>query len=131
MALREPPFLPFGPKETPRPWTGKAPLPPSKKKLPEFDSFNPPRGKKGVKPVQSPGPFLAGSGGPRYHAASREEILGEPLTKEEIGELIKGCLRTRRQLHMGIFGRTFLFFKFQVKVPLILQRRHSIRLSLL
>jgi hypothetical protein len=109
VAFREPPFLPFGPKETPRPWTGRAPLPPSKKKLPEFDSFKlPPRGKKGVKPVQSPGPFLAGSGGPRY-STTREEILGEPLTKEEVGELIKGSLKVRRQLNMGILEEPFFF----------------------
>ncbi|KAM1029182.1 hypothetical protein ACFX2A_042724 [Malus domestica] len=54
-------------------WTGRAPLPASKKKLKEFDSFQlPPPHKKGVKPVQSPGPYLAGSG-PKY-VKSREEI---------------------------------------------------------
>ncbi|XP_074575335.1 CRS2-associated factor 1, chloroplastic [Curcuma longa] len=106
LALREAPFLPFGPTTTPRPWTGRAPLPPSKKKLPEFDSFHlPPPGKKGVKSIQSPGPFVAGSG-PKYHAASREEILGEPLTEEEVKDLIKGCMKTRRQLNMGRDGLT-------------------------
>ncbi|CAD5193560.1 unnamed protein product [Musa acuminata subsp. malaccensis] len=106
LALRESPFLPFGPTTMPRPWTGRAPLPPSKKKLPEFDSFQlPPPGKKGVKSIQAPGPFLAGSE-PKYHAASREEILGEPLTTEEIKVLIKGCLRTKRQLNMGRDGLT-------------------------
>ncbi|KAJ6828500.1 CRS2-associated factor 1, chloroplastic [Iris pallida] len=106
LALREPPFLPFGPATMPRPWTGRAPLPPSKKKLPEFDSFKlPSPGKKGVKPVQSPGPFLSGSG-PKYAAASREEVIGDPLTKEEVKELIKGCLKTRRQLNMGRDGLT-------------------------
>ncbi|KAL6006128.1 CCR4-Not complex caf1 ribonuclease subunit Caf1 [Asimina triloba] len=103
LALREPPFLPFGPSTMPRPWTGRAPIPPSKKKLPEFDSFRlPPPGKKGVKPVQAPGPFLAGSG-PKY-VKSREEILGEPLTEEEVKELIKGTMKTKRQLHMGKNG---------------------------
>ncbi|XP_020098385.1 CRS2-associated factor 1, chloroplastic [Ananas comosus] len=106
LALREPQFLPFGPTTMPRPWTGRAPLPPSKKKLPEFDSFRlPPPGKKGVKPVQAPGPFIAGSG-PRYHAGSREEILGEPLTAEEVANLVKGCLKMRRQLNMGRDGLT-------------------------
>ncbi|XP_050216950.1 CRS2-associated factor 1, chloroplastic [Mercurialis annua] len=103
--LREAPFSPFGPTTMGRPWTGRAPLPPSKKKLREFDSFKlPPPDKKGVKPVQKPGPFLPGSG-PRY-VYTREEILGEPLTKEEIRELIEGCLRTRRQLNMGRDGLT-------------------------
>ncbi|XP_010917763.1 CRS2-associated factor 1, chloroplastic [Elaeis guineensis] len=106
LALREPPFLPFGPSTMPRPWTGRAPLPPSKKKLPEFDSFKlPPPEKKGVKPVQSPGPFLTGSG-PNYDAASREEILGEPLAEEEIKELVKSCMKTRRQLNIGRDGLT-------------------------
>ncbi|KAK1312133.1 hypothetical protein QJS10_CPA07g00829 [Acorus calamus] len=106
LALREPPFLPFGPDTMPRPWTGRRPLPGSKKKLAEFDSFKlPPPFKKGVKPVQAPGPYLEGSGGPR-HAVSREEVLGEPLTEEEVKELIKGCLKTTRQLNMGRDGLT-------------------------
>ncbi|XP_038890553.1 CRS2-associated factor 1, chloroplastic [Benincasa hispida] len=103
--LREPPYAPFGPTTMPRPWTGRAPLPPSKKKLPEFDSFQlPPKNKKGVKPVQAPGPFLAGSG-PKY-VMSREEILGEPLTGEEIKMLIRGCIKSNRQLNIGRDGLT-------------------------
>ncbi|KAF8728838.1 hypothetical protein HU200_018124 [Digitaria exilis] len=106
VALREAPFLPFGPEATPRPWTGRKPLPKSRKEMPEFDSFVlPPPGKKGVKPVQSPGPFLAGME-PRYQAASREEVLGEPLTKEEVAELVRGSLKTKRQLNMGRDGLT-------------------------
>ncbi|GAB4852629.1 CCR4-Not complex caf1 ribonuclease subunit Caf1 [Ancistrocladus abbreviatus] len=105
IALREPPVAPFGPDTISRPWTGRKPLPPSKKKLPEFDSFvPPPANKKGVKPVQKPGPFLPGSG-PKY-VRSREEILGEPLTKEEVKELIEGCRKTKRQLNIGRDGLT-------------------------
>lgn len=100
LKLREPPVTPFGPVTMPRPWTGRRPLPGTKKLLPEFDSFRlPPPHKKGVKPVQAPGPFLAGSG-PRY-VMSREEILGEPLTKDEITDLVRASLKTRRQLNMG------------------------------
>lgn len=107
--LREEPFSPFGPTTTARPWTGRAPLPPSKKKLREFDSFKlPPPDKKGVKPVQSPGPFLPGSG-PRY-VYTREEILGEPLTREEVKALIDGCLKSKRQLNIGMI--LFHFFPF-------------------
>uniref|UniRef100_A0ACD5Z0Y3 Uncharacterized protein n=1 Tax=Avena sativa TaxID=4498 RepID=A0ACD5Z0Y3_AVESA len=106
VALREAPFLPFGPEATPRPWTGRKPLPKSRKELPEFDSFVlPPHGKKGVKPVQSPGPFLAGME-PRYQAVSREEVLGEPLTREEVAELVKANLKATRQLNMGRDGLT-------------------------
>lgn len=100
LRLREPPYAPFGPATMGRPWTGRAPLPPSKKKLKEFDSFKlPPPGKKGVKPVQAPGPYMPGTG-PRY-VRSREEILGEPLTKEEVRDLVKGCMKSQRQLNMG------------------------------
>ncbi|XP_006644195.2 CRS2-associated factor 1, chloroplastic-like [Oryza brachyantha] len=106
VALREAPFLPFGPEATPRPWTGRKPLPKSRKELPEFDSFVlPPPGKKGVKPVQSPGPYLAGME-PRYQATSRAEVLGEPLSKEEIDELVKATLKTKRQLNIGRDGLT-------------------------
>lgn len=105
LKLREPPIAPFGPGTIPRPWTGKKPLPPSKKKV-DFDSFTlPPPHKKGVKPVQAPGPFLPGSG-PRY-VQSREEILGEPLSKEEVDALIKGCLKSSRQLNIGMFNFKF------------------------
>ncbi|XP_059318550.1 CRS2-associated factor 1, chloroplastic [Lycium ferocissimum] len=103
--LREPLVSPFGPDSMGRPWTGRKPLPPSKKKLPEFDSFQlPPPHKKGVKPVQAPGPFLAGSG-PKY-VKSREEVLGEALTKEEMMELINSCKKTTRQLNIGRDGLT-------------------------
>lgn len=102
LKIREPPFLPFGPATMPRPWTGRAPLPPSKKKQKEFDSFVlPPPNKKGIKPVQSPGPFLPGTS-PRY-VQSREEILGEPLTQEEINDLVRSSMKANRQLNIGSF----------------------------
>lgn len=105
LKLREAPYAPFGPTTMSRPWTGRAPLPPCKKKLKEFDSFRlPPPGKKGVKPVQSPGPFLPGRG-PRY-VKTREEILGEPLTEEEVRDLVNGCLKSKRQMNMGRDGLT-------------------------
>lgn len=124
LALREQPYLPFGPSTMPRPWTGRKPLPESKKKLPEFDSFKlPPPGKKGVKPVQSPGPFLMGSG-PKEKPMTREEVLGEPLTAEEVKELVKGCLKTRRQLNMGwlVIFRLFTEIRF-ASHTLFLQRK--------
>ncbi|XP_015954210.1 CRS2-associated factor 1, chloroplastic [Arachis duranensis] len=105
LKIREPPFLPFGPATTPRPWTGRAPLPPSKKQQKEFDSFVlPPPDKKGIKPVQSPGPFLPGTF-PRY-VSSREEILGEPLTQQEIDALVRSSVKTNRQLNIGRDGLT-------------------------
>ncbi|OWM76076.1 hypothetical protein CDL15_Pgr009722 [Punica granatum] len=105
IALREPAFLPFAPPTMPRPWTGKAPLKSKhekekKKKIPLFDSFNPPPpGKKGVKYVEMPGPFPFG----KYpkEGISREEVLGEPLKKWEIKMLVKPYLSDNRQVNLG------------------------------
>ncbi|KAJ8773804.1 hypothetical protein K2173_008267 [Erythroxylum novogranatense] len=105
LAIREPAFLPFAPPTMPRPWTGKAPMKKSKKKIPLFDSFNPPpAGKKGVKYVEMPGPFPVG----RHpeEGKSREEILGEPLKKWEIKELVKPFLSDNRQVNLGRDGLT-------------------------
>lgn len=100
---REEPYSPFGPDTMGRPWTGGPPLSKSKKNQREFDSFKPPpSGKKGIKFVQSPGPFPEGEG--PTPARSREAILGEPLTGEEIVELVDKCRSERRQLNLGKFG---------------------------
>ncbi|XP_022776124.1 CRS2-associated factor 2, chloroplastic-like [Durio zibethinus] len=105
IAIREPAFLPFAPPTMPRPWTGKAPLKKSKKKIPLFDSFNPPPpDKKGVKYVEMPGPFPFGKY-PR-EGKTREEILGEPLKKWEIKMLVKPLLSDNRQVNLGRDGLT-------------------------
>ncbi|KAH9773187.1 CRS2-associated factor 2 [Citrus sinensis] len=105
LAIREPAFLPFGPPTMPRPWTGKQPLKKSKKKIPLFDSFNPPLpGKKGVKHVEMPGPFPLG----KYpqEGKTREDILGEPLKRWEISMLVKPLLKDNRQVNLGRDGLT-------------------------
>ncbi|XP_057949866.1 CRS2-associated factor 2, chloroplastic [Malania oleifera] len=106
LAIREPAFLPFAPPSMPRPWTGKAPLKSNKKKkIPLFDSFNPPPpGTKGVKYVQMPGPFPVGKF--PTEGKTREEILGDPLTKEEIRMLVKPILSDNRQVNLGRDGLT-------------------------
>ncbi|XP_057836964.2 CRS2-associated factor 1, chloroplastic isoform X2 [Cryptomeria japonica] len=105
LALREAAYVPFGPTTMPRPWTGRAPLPPSKKKRPEFDSFQlPPPNKKGVKHIQPPGPFAEGQG-PKY-VKTRDEILGERLTKEEVKQLVESSCHSSRQLNIGRDGLT-------------------------
>ncbi|MCO5569719.1 hypothetical protein L7F22_023434 [Adiantum nelumboides] len=105
LRYREPSFSPFGPPNVKRPWIGGRPTPPSKKKTPVFDSFKPPpQDLKGVKHVQAPGPYPPGQG-PKT-AKSREEILGEPLTKEEIVYLVEKCRREPRQLNLGRDGLT-------------------------
>ncbi|KAJ7953591.1 Crs2-associated factor chloroplastic-like [Quillaja saponaria] len=105
LAIREPAFLPFAPPTMPRPWTGKAPLKSSKKKIPLFDSFNPPPpGMKGVKQVEMPGPFPFG----KYpkEGRTREEVIGEPLKKWEIRMLVKPVLSDNRQVNLGRDGLT-------------------------
>ncbi|KAG9459925.1 hypothetical protein H6P81_004433 [Aristolochia fimbriata] len=105
IAIREPAFLPFAPPSLPRPWTGKAPLKKSKKKIPLFDSFNPPPpGMKGMKRVEMPGPIPLGKF-PK-EGKTREEILGEPLTRKEIRELVKPHLSSNRQVNLGRDGLT-------------------------
>ncbi|CAN8291691.1 unnamed protein product [Cochlearia groenlandica] len=105
VGIREPAFMPFAPPTMPRPWTGKAPLKKSKKKVPLFDSFDPPPiGKAGVKYVEMPGPFPFG----RYpkESMTRDEILGEPLKKWEKGMLIKPHMHDNRQVNLGRDGFT-------------------------
>lgn len=89
----------------PRPWTGKAPLKSTKKKIPLFDSFNPPPpGKEFSKYKEMPGPFPFG----RYpkKEKTREEILGEPLKKWEIEKLVHPRLSDNRQVNLGRDGLT-------------------------
>ncbi|TKY58664.1 CRS2-associated factor 2 [Spatholobus suberectus] len=108
LAIREPAFLPFAPPTMPRPWTGKAPLKSKtkkKKKIPLFDSFNPPPpGTKGVKRVEMPGPFPIRQF-PK-EGKTREEILGEPLKKWEIQMLVKPMASHNRQVNLGRDGLT-------------------------
>ncbi|KAK2653056.1 hypothetical protein Ddye_012912 [Dipteronia dyeriana] len=105
VAIREPAFLPFAPPTMPRPWTGKQPLKKSKKKIPLFDSFDPPPpGKKGVKYVELPGPYPFGKYPKESH--TRKEILGEPLKKWEISMLVKPMVSDNRQVNLGRDGLT-------------------------
>lgn len=99
----------------PRPWTGKAPLKKSKKNIPLFDSFNPPPpGMKGVKHVEMPGPFPLGKF--PQEGKTREEILGEPLKRDEIRMLVKPYLSDNRQVNIGELASLLYFLHFyQVK----------------
>lgn len=104
LAIREPAFLPFAPPTMPRPWTGKAPLKRSKKKIPLKDSFNPPpSGAEGATHLEMPGSFQFG----RFpDGRTREEILGEPLKRWEIKQLVKPLLSDNRQVNLGRDGLT-------------------------
>ncbi|KAF2292774.1 hypothetical protein GH714_028118 [Hevea brasiliensis] len=105
VAIREPAFLPFAPPTMPRPWTGKAPLKKSKKKIPLFGSFNvPPPDKEGAKYVEMAVAFPLRKS--PEEGKSRREILGEPLKKWEIKMLIKPLLSDNRQVNLGRDGLT-------------------------
>lgn len=107
LAIREPAFLPFAPPTMPRPWTGKAPLKSAKekkrnRKIPLFVPSDPPSdGTDGVKQLEMemPGAFPNG----RYpkEQKTREEILGHPLKKWEIRNLVKPYLSDNRQVNLG------------------------------
>jgi len=103
IGLREPVYSPFGPENMVRPWTGKRPYEPTKRAPREFDSFNlPPASMTKVKKVAPPGPFPEGTG-PRL-GRTREEILGEPLSRDEVRELVaEACVERWRQLDLGRF----------------------------
>ncbi|XP_058084159.1 CRS2-associated factor 2, chloroplastic isoform X2 [Magnolia sinica] len=106
LAIREPPFLPFGPPTMPRPWTGKAPLKKSKKKkVPLFNSFDPPPPEtEGVKRMETQRLLVLG----RYpkEQKTREEILGNPLTRAEVRRLVQPYLSRNRQVNLGRDGLT-------------------------
>ncbi|XP_050206705.1 CRS2-associated factor 2, chloroplastic [Mercurialis annua] len=107
LAIREPAFLPFGPPSMPRPWTGKAPLKKSKKKMkfPLFGNTPPENGEdNGAKYFQLPENFQLG-----YYpdqVRSRKEILGAPLSRWEIKNLIKPLVSDNRQVNLGRDGLT-------------------------
>ncbi|XP_059633707.1 CRS2-associated factor 2, chloroplastic [Cornus florida] len=105
LGIREPAFLPFAPPTMPRPWTGKAPMKKSNKKIHLFDSSDsPPLGTSGVKRLEMLRPFQLG----KFPAEvkPRNEVLGRPLTRAEIRVLIKPYLSSNRQVNLGRDGLT-------------------------
>lgn len=101
IGFREPVYSPFGPENMDRPWTGKRPYEPRKGiPHPAFDSFKlPPAAMTKARFVQPPGPFPEGTG-PKL-GRTREEILGEPLSKAEVRELVAEACVERRRLDLG------------------------------
>ncbi|KAK7314425.1 hypothetical protein VNO77_32948 [Canavalia gladiata] len=96
--MREAPFVPFGPATMPRPWTGRNPVPPCKTTVKDFHSLAlpPAPDEEGIEPVLLPGPVLEW----------REKILGEPLTRDEIINLVKDAEKSTSQLNIGRDGVT-------------------------
>ncbi|XP_057508873.1 CRS2-associated factor 2, chloroplastic [Actinidia eriantha] len=109
VAIREPPFLPFAPPSMARPWTGKAPMKSAKekkmkKKIALFESVDS-EGSSGVMRFETARPYRLGN----YAAAEvrpREEVIGKPLTRAEIRELLKPHISSNRQVNLGRDGLT-------------------------
>ena len=94
LGLREN-LSPFGPTTMQRPWTG---LPPVRRRRHLDNAVNPVL-RKFILNCYPEGPA-------RKSAKSREEILGTPLTKEEITLLVNKCHQENRQVNLGM---VFLF----------------------
>ncbi|KAF3334514.1 CRS2-associated factor 2 [Carex littledalei] len=122
IAIREPAFLPFAPPSMPRPWTGKAPLLSKKekqmKKGKKFRLVEPLGFGASSSEVKESGLVreVLGKKGLSEHlrlgmckvvdSRSREEILGEPLSRFEIRNLVKPHISHNRQVNLGRDGLT-------------------------
>lgn len=100
LAIREPAFLPFAPPTMPRPWTGKAPLKKRERNIKLFESFKPES--DGAKKMEMLRPYKLGN----FEVKPREKVLGRPLTKAEIKDLIKRHVSSNRQVNLGRDGLT-------------------------
>lgn len=106
LAMREPAFLPFEPPTMSRPWTGKAPMKKSKRNIKLFEPLggveNNENGNVGEKRFKMFRAYELG----KVNMRPREEVLGEPLTRAEIKELLRPCLSSNRQVNLGRDGLT-------------------------
>ncbi|KAL7610672.1 CRS2-associated factor 2, chloroplastic [Lactuca sativa] len=101
IAIREPAFLPFAPPTMPRPWTGKAPLKKSTRKIKLFESLNP-GNNSNSKQLEMLKPYELGN----FEVKPREEVLGKPLSRAERLELVKLHISSNRQVNLGRDGLT-------------------------
>lgn len=108
LAVREPAFLPFAPPTMPRPWTGKAPMKKSKRKIKLFEPLVTPGNRNRSKEAEEMKRFemLKAYELGRYTVRPRKEVLGKPLTRLEIRELLKPCISSNRQVNLGRDGLT-------------------------
>lgn len=111
LAMREPAFLPFAPPTMPRPWTGKAPLKKSKRKIKLFEPLVG-HGRRNnddddeAKRYEMLKAYELG----RYTSRPRHEVLGHPLTRAEIKELLKPRISSNRQVNLGHFPFSIIPF---------------------
>ncbi|KAK4356431.1 hypothetical protein RND71_025402 [Anisodus tanguticus] len=99
VAIREPGFLPFAPPTMPRPWTGKAPMKKNKRNIKIFEPLNPQMEghDDGDKRYEMLKAYELGM----FEVKPKEKVLGAPLTKTEIRELLKHCIASNRQEKTG------------------------------
>lgn len=100
LAIREPAFLPFAPPTMPRPWTGKAPMKKSKRNIKLFEPLNPQMENDdddGGKRYEMLRAYELGM----FEEKPKKKVLGPPLTREEIRELLKHCIASNRQVNIG------------------------------
>ncbi|KAJ9549518.1 hypothetical protein OSB04_022061 [Centaurea solstitialis] len=102
IAIREPAFLPFAPPTMPRPWTGKAPLKKSTRKIKLFESLNPNPSSNNAKQLEMLKPYELGN----FEVRPRDEVLGKPLSRAERLELVKRHVSSNRQVNLGRDGLT-------------------------
>lgn len=103
LAMREPAFLPFAPPTMPRPWTGKAPMKKSKRKIKLFEPLVTPENRRKEEEEMKHFEMLKAYELGKYTIRSRKEVLGKPLTRQEIRELLKPCISSNRQVNLGRF----------------------------
>lgn len=114
MAIREPAFLPFAPPTMPRPWTGKAPMKNARRKerkIALVESMTPVAEEEGgVRRLDMVRPMEMG----RFPAEvkPRASVIGKPLTRAEIYELLKPHIGSNRQVNLGKIH-------FQLKILLV------------
>ncbi|CAI9092946.1 OLC1v1028324C1 [Oldenlandia corymbosa var. corymbosa] len=107
LGIREPAFLPFAPPSMPRPWTGKAPMKKSKRNIKLFEQKGiTPLGSNEVHRVRHYELLKAYELGQYTNNKPREKVLGAPLTKSEIRDLLKPCISSNRQVNLGRDGLT-------------------------
>nr|GMD79404.1 CRS2-associated factor 2, chloroplastic [Ipomoea batatas] len=102
LAIREPAFLPFAPPTMPRPWTGKAPLKKSKRKIKLFEPLDSAAKLDGNDTKQYQYEMLKAYELGKFHVRPRKDVLGPPLTRAEIQELLKPAISCNRQVNLGV-----------------------------
>eukprot|EP00252_Welwitschia_mirabilis_P017605 TRINITY_DN3897_c0_g1_i1.p1 TRINITY_DN3897_c0_g1~~TRINITY_DN3897_c0_g1_i1.p1 ORF type:complete len:403 (-),score=52.88 TRINITY_DN3897_c0_g1_i1:521-1729(-) len=98
-AVRDPPLVPFAPPPIPRPWCGRGSLKKLDAILPLLDS------KKESRLPYSAGPFLRTNDAEQVDW-NPEEMLGEPLSEEEIQVMLERYGQGNSQVNLGRDGLT-------------------------